>query len=167
MNKHGTRRTRLITALSALALACGMLGLGTGAAGAATTHARFPGAFAPTATAPLEVSGLAPPAPRRPGRASVRPLTCTPQHYPFRFSSGTSWVAPSSGSYTKDADGCQSVWLTTGQTFYVVLYAANGTTIGTWCYAGETCQVWPNAAILVKFQIVDYTETPTSVNIYF
>jgi hypothetical protein len=159
-----SRRLRLLTVVSVLGLACAMLGMSAGGAGAATTHARITSTSARTATALQEVSGKAHPASGRSVNASVRPLTCSPLDLPYRFSSGT-WTTY---YLEKSANGCQSVWATSGQTFYFEVINVNGAVVAAnWCYAGTTCQLWNPAQNYVPFYIWDVTDTTTSVNIYY
>lgn len=159
MDNRIARRMRLITAVSALGLAGALLGMSAGPAGATPTHARITSTPAP----PPEASGLAHPASSRPTDATDRILTCTPLDLPYRFSSGT-WTTP---WLEKSPNGCQSVWATSGQTFYYVVETSSGAVAENWCYAGTTCQLWNPAPNYVPFYIWDYTETPTSVNIHY
>lgn len=135
MTIRTTRRFRLLSAVSMLALACGVLTMSSAPAGAAVN---------------------------RPAAASARPLTCTPTDLPIRFSSSTTWETR---VLTKSADGCQSVWATSGQTFNYEVVTPNNMIFGT-CGAGF-CQIWNPAGNNVPFVVADMSFTPTSVNFYY
>jgi hypothetical protein len=142
----------LVTAASALGLACWVLGMSAGPAAAATTHARV--ASAPAhANGAVQVNG------------TIKPDTCSPLDYPIRFSPSTTWNSP---WLSKSADGCQSVWATSGQTFYYqVINESGGVLAEGWCTGGTTCQLWNPATNNVPFFVYDYTQTTTSANIYY
>jgi hypothetical protein len=46
-------------------------------------------------------------------------------------------------------------------------FSSQGVVQAGWCYAGTTCQLWSPADNYVPFYIWDYTNTTTSVNIYY
>jgi hypothetical protein len=149
MINRARRRTHLLTAASVLGLACGLLGMSAAPAGAATTHARPAGAAVRTVAGP----------------AAIRPAACSPLDYPVRFSATTTWTSP---WLVKSANGCQSVWATSGQTFYFEVVNESYQILGEgWCYAGTTCQLWNPATNNVPFYIYDFSQVATSVNIYY
>lgn len=140
MIHRARRRMHLIAASSVLGLACGLAGLSAAPAGAATTAVTtVPGA--------------------------IRPQMCSPLDYPIRFSPSTTWESP---WLIKSANGCQSVWATSGQTFYFQVVGESGNILAeNWCVGGTTCQLWNPATNNVPFEVIDYTQTTTSVNIYY
>ncbi|HEX6525911.1 MAG TPA: hypothetical protein VF070_38745 [Streptosporangiaceae bacterium] len=162
MTNRTTKRIRLLSAVSVLAQACGVLAVNAAPAGAATTPAHVTSMPARTAAAPPAVGGPAHLAVNRPVNSSIK-ATCSPKDLPYRFSNGT-WT-----TYwlEKSPNGCQSVWVTSGQTFNYEVIDVNGTVVasGT-CHAG-LCQLWNPAANYDPFYIWDSSDTTTSVNIYY
>ena len=162
MDNRIIKGIRLLAAVPVLGLACGVLGMSAAPAGA-TTHVSATSTSARTATAPAAVSGSAYLALNGPANASVRPHTCTPSDLPWRFS-GSTWT-----TYVIDKvpNGCQSVWATSGQTVNYALVNTNRQVFyyGT-CGAGF-CQLWDPATNYYPFYVWDYSDTPTSVNIYY
>ncbi len=154
----------MLSAVPVLGLVCGVLGISAAPAGAATEHALVTSAPARTATAPTAAS--------RPGPAATMtgsanrpasPQTCIPTDLPYRFSNGT-WT-----TYwlEKTPNGCQSVWATSGQTFSYELIGVNGNVITSGTCPAGFCQLWDPATNYVPFYVWDYTDTTTSVNIYY
>jgi hypothetical protein len=158
MMNRARMRTHVLTAASVLGLACGVLGMTAAPAGAATAHTRPASAPARPASAPMRTAAA-------PENGSVKPAACSPLDYPIRFSASTTWTSP---WLVKSANGCQSVWATSGQTFYYEVVNESYQILGEgWCYAGTTCQLWNPATNNVPFYIYDFSQVATSVNIYY
>ena len=125
----------------------------------------------PPRAAPLPRLNVQGPASLPVAPMGASPDTCAPEDIPFRFSAGN-WVAPSYPGefYEKLPDGCQSVWLTSGKAVTFILYYYEGEklrSVRKECPAGPVCQLWNPATNYELFYIDDFSNIPTSVNIYF
>jgi hypothetical protein len=164
MDNRTIKRIRLLSAVPVLGLACGVLAMSAAPAGAATAPARATSTSARSATAPPAVSGPAHLALNGAANASVRPQTCTPNDTPIRFSGSTTW---NTGWLEKTADGCQSVWATSGQTFNYELVNTNYQVFGYGTCDAGFCQIWDPAVNYYTFYVIDTSYTTTSVNFYY
>ena len=162
MDNRTTKRIRLLSAVPVLGLAFGILSMSAASAGAATTPAHATSVPNPKAhghEAPAAARGAIHVATNHP----ASPRTCTPNDLPYRFS-GTTWTTP---WLEKVPNGCQSVWATSGQTFDYALVNVNGVVFDTGVCQAGTCQLWNPASNYAPFYVWDYSDTATSVNIFY
>ncbi|MGI8713377.1 MAG: hypothetical protein ACR2NR_09380 [Solirubrobacteraceae bacterium] len=99
----------------------------------------------------------------------LTPLACNPKnHVPWTFEASNNYAAPNPGQrFTKQADGCQNVFLVSSQSAEFEVYANGNLQQATFCTAGSSCNVWTGAPNGVPFYISDSSHIQLSANIYF